>query len=109
MPNRTTVTLPLDLKRRAMQEARKEGISLSEYIRGAVQQKLGSKSKASKSRILPLRNTGDRFLDNLAVHSDEGPTDLSTRFDEILYESLEREMRSQRKGAAVKPGKTPKA
>jgi len=80
MPDRTTIVLPPDLKRRAVSRARRQGISFGEFVRRAVEKQL-----AGPARGRAKRKTGDPFLDSLVTFDDGGPPDLSTRVDEIVY------------------------
>jgi hypothetical protein len=81
MPDRTTIVLPPELKRRAVSRARHQGISFGEFVRRAVEKQLTAPAKSRVKR----KKTGDPFLDNLVTFDDGGPPDLSTRVDEIVY------------------------
>ena len=97
MPDRTTIVLSPYLKERAVACAREEGISFAEFVRRAVEQKLEPRRGAGEK-------TGNSFLDNLVTFEDDGPADLSTRVDEIVYGALEDELRGYRRvsGASSK-------
>jgi hypothetical protein len=86
MPDRTTVVLPPELKKRAVLRARQQGISFGEYVRRALQDRLAQAPK--KVVMIPWkkgrRKTGDPFWDNLVTYDDGGPTDMSTRHDDYL-------------------------
>ena len=92
MPDRTTIVLPLDLKERAVRRARAEGISFAHLIRRAVESELAGASERSSKQT-----SGDSFLDNLRIFEDRGPTDWSTRVDEIVYGTIEDELRGHRR------------
>jgi hypothetical protein len=81
MPDRTTVVLPPELKRRAVSRARHQGISFGEFVRRAVEKQLTTPTKSRVKR----KKTGDPFLDSLVTFDDGGSPDLSTRIDEIVY------------------------
>jgi hypothetical protein len=83
MIDRTTLVLPLDLKNRAVARARNEGISFAELVRRALEAELASQPKFAAGR-----QAGDLFLDHLKTFKDDGPTDWSTRVDELLYGAL---------------------
>jgi hypothetical protein len=87
MPDRTTIVLPPELKRRAVSRARHQGISFGEFVRRAVERQLTR--PADKVIKVPWkrgsRKTGDPFWDNLVTYHDDGPTDLSVRHDDYLY------------------------
>src|SRR5258708_20882200 len=100
MPERTTVVLPADLKLLAVLRAREQGISFGEFVRRAVK---GYLTTAVQGR--PKSKTSDPFLDNLKTFRDDGPTDWSTRVDELLYETLNDELRRQRSASGSLPRK----
>jgi len=87
MPDRTTIVLPPELKRRAVSRARHQGISFGEFVRRAVEKQLTLPAK--KVTKIPWKpgskKTGDPFWDNLVFFDDDGPTDLSIRHDDYLY------------------------
>jgi len=79
MAERTTVTLPSQLKQRAVTRAREQGISFGEFVRQAVEKSLTTPPRGAKRR-----KTGDPFWDNLKFFKS-GVTDLSVRHDDYLY------------------------
>jgi len=79
MAERTTVTLPSQLKQRAVARAREQGISFGEFVRQAVEKSLATPPKGAKRK-----KTGDPFWDNLKF-VEGGPRDASTRLDDYLY------------------------
>ena len=81
MPDRTTIVLPPLLKQRAVLRARVQGISFAEFVRRAVEKQVTAPMKGRAKK-----KTGDPFWDNLKTFDDDGPTDLSTRIDELLYD-----------------------
>ena len=83
MPNRTTIVLPPLLKQRAVLRARVQGISFAEFVRRAVEKQVTAPAKGRSKK-----KTGDPFWDNLKTFDDDGPPDLSTRIDELLYDDL---------------------
>ena len=91
MPDRTTIVLPADLKERAVAQARLNGVSFAEFLRTAVEKELASNKTPSGAK------TGDPFLDNLTIYDDGGPTDWSTRVDELVYGVVEDEFRGHRR------------
>ena len=69
MPDRTTIVLPLELKRRAVSRARTQGISFAEYIRRAVTKDLlpaakgrSSKTHTKSTRKRPAIRSGTTWL-----------------------------------------------
>ena len=73
---RTTVMLPEGLKARAEQRARKQGISLGEFIRCALAERL--KKPLGKPAEDPL------FADD-TVFDGPSPPDTATEHDRYLY------------------------
>jgi hypothetical protein len=71
--HRTSILLPLELRRRANREAKSLGISLSELIR----RRLAGDDKESKSKR-------PRFFAR-QPWTGPGPSDTSSRHDEYLY------------------------
>ena len=102
MPDRTTIVMPETLKRRAVERAREQGISFGEFVRRAVE-------KAAPPRITGGVGvkTGDPYLDNLRIFDDEGPTDWSTRVDEIVYGALDEELRGHKRVSGASPKERP--
>lgn len=74
--HRTTIMLPLDLKRRTQELARKMGVSLSELIRESLEATLSGKRGE--------RSEDPLYVDD-AVFSGAVPSDLSHRHDRHLY------------------------
>ena len=75
--DRTTIMLPPDLKIRASNQAKKERISLGQFIREALKKSLDSENRKSTDDD-PL------FLDN-AVFDGTTPEDLASNHDGYLY------------------------
>lgn len=67
--------LPLDLKFRALQVARRMGISLGELIRESLSVALKTEKK----------NSDDPLFSDKAVFRGKVPKDLSERHDDYLY------------------------
>jgi hypothetical protein len=84
MPDRTTIVLPPELKRRAVSRARHQGISFGEFVRRAVEKQV---AQPAVKIVKPprKRKTGDPFWDNLVFFDDDGPADLSVRHDDYIY------------------------
>ena len=75
--DRTTIMLPPDLKIMASNQAKKERISLGQFIREALKKSLDSENRKSTDDD-PL------FLDN-AVFDGTTPEDLASNHDGYLY------------------------
>jgi hypothetical protein len=75
--DRTTIMLPPDLKIRASNQAKKERISLGQFIREALKKSLDSENRKPT-------DDDSLFLDN-AVFSGITPKDLASDHDEYLY------------------------
>jgi len=75
--DRTTIMLPPDLKIRASNQAKKERISLGQFIREALKRSLDLENRKSTDDD-PL------FLDN-AVFDGTTPEDLASDHDGYLY------------------------
>ena len=75
--DRTTIMLPPDLKIRASNQAKKERISLGQFIRETLKKSLDSENR-KPSDDDPL------FLDNV-VFSGISPKDTASDHDEYLY------------------------
>ena len=73
---KTTIILPNDLKMRAVKKARKQGISLGEFIRQALKLAL----QPSKSQYQT-----DPFFHDERLFTGETPSDLSKNHDTYLY------------------------
>lgn len=76
---RTTIMLPLELKMRAQQLAKRDGMSLGDLIRRALDAWLKD-SQASSARL----GKDSLFADD-AVWSGDVPADLSQDHDRYLY------------------------
>ncbi len=66
--------LPHQLKANAQREARRSGVSLGEFIRASMQEKLEQQPKPRKRRFFP-----DDF-----TFTDNGPADLAANLDKYL-------------------------
>jgi hypothetical protein len=86
--HRTTIMLPEDLKRRASKRARREGLSLAELIRTALEEKLAVRPSVADDPLW-------KALEPIDFPPDS-PTDLAANHDDYLYEALEAELRRQR-------------
>lgn len=75
--DRTTIMLPPELKTRASNQAKKMRISLSQYIREALQKSLDMESR-------PETDDDPLFLDN-AVFDGTTPENLASNHDRYLY------------------------
>lgn len=73
---RTTIMLPDDLKSRVVRESRALGISLGEYVRGA----LSAALDASASQT-----SDDPLLTDHATHKGRVPSDTAAGHDDYLY------------------------
>jgi hypothetical protein len=79
---RTTIVLPEEIKRLAVERARRAGISFAEFVRIALQRAV--EESAVEARMNRRRSAIEemlQFRDTLAP----GPTDLSSNLDEYLY------------------------
>lgn len=74
--HRTTVMLPDDLKRRAEERARSEGISLGELVR---------RSLALVVDTTKVDRRDDPLFADRAVYADEGSVDMAAEHDAHLY------------------------
>ena len=74
--HRTTIMLPDKLKVQAQAQARERGISLSEFIRTALEHETTKSSRSSPADPL--------FADH-AVFKGETPPDLASHHDDYLY------------------------
>lgn len=75
--HRTTILLPEDLKRRASKLARREGISLAELIRGALEERLAARKNEARDSLWKALEPID-FPDS--------PGDLAANHDYYLYD-----------------------
>lgn len=87
--HRTTILLPEDLKRRASKRARRDGLSLAELIRSALEEKLAAGTSWANDPLWKALEPID-FPDS--------PGDLAARHDDYLYEMLEDELQRQGRG-----------
>lgn len=84
---RTTLTLPQKLKAKAEREARRQGVSLEQFIRESVERNLEGSAATQR--------TPHPFFDDPFVIEDDGPTDLAENHDRYLEMSLAEEHRRQ--------------
>jgi len=75
---RTTIMLPEELKSRVVRESQALGISLGEFVRGA----LSAAVDASESKT-----TSDPLLADHACHTGRVPRDAAAKHDDYLYEA----------------------
>ena len=73
---RTTIVLPEDLKLRAVEQARREGIPFSELVRQAIEARLESSSP---------RVGDDPLFDDVPVFEGAVPPNLGADHDTYLY------------------------
>ena len=73
---RTTVMIPDDLKIRAANRAKSEGISLGEFIRMSLEKAL---------RDADRKYPDDPFLADDCVYEGDTPSDLAQNHDKYLY------------------------
>jgi hypothetical protein len=76
---RTTILLPLDLKKKTEGIAREKGVSMGEYIRFLLDQSLTHKSNSGLK---------DSFFSDKAVYTAKAPNDLAKNHDSYLYGSV---------------------
>jgi hypothetical protein len=74
---RTTVVLPEDLRLRAQERARRDGIPFAELVRQAVEARIGTP---------PASAAQDPLFRDVPVYRGPAPADLSTEHDRYLYE-----------------------
>jgi hypothetical protein len=74
--HRTTILLPTALWTGALQESRRLGISLGEFLRQSLEAGLKT-SRRSRRR--------DSFWSDDRVYEGKGPTDMALRHDDYLY------------------------
>lgn len=77
--HRTTIMLPPELKLRAQQLAKREGVSLGDLIRRALDAWIRAPRDASPSSV------EDSLLADDAVWTGDVPADLSQNHDRYLY------------------------
>lgn len=75
--DRTTIMLPLELKNRASNQAKKMNVSLGQYIREALKKSLETENRRGV-------DDDSLFLDN-AVFDGTTPEDLASNHDGYLY------------------------
>jgi hypothetical protein len=75
---KTSLVIPAPLHQRLIQAARQEGMNLSEYMRGLLDQALASREKAQ------IRHMYDVLRKMNGIAKDP-ITDASTTIDEVLY------------------------
>ncbi|MBP7282673.1 MAG: hypothetical protein KBA66_13910 [Leptospiraceae bacterium] len=75
---RTTILLPLDLKKKTEGIAREKGISMGEYIRILLDQSIAMQSNSMNK---------DPFFSDKAVFTTKAPKDLAKNHDAYLYGS----------------------
>ncbi len=75
---RTTIMLPETLKSRVVREAQAQGISLGEFVRGALDAAVRSRESDRPT---------DSLLTDCALYGGETPTDMADRHDGYLYEA----------------------
>jgi hypothetical protein len=73
---RTTIMLPAKLKARAAREARNHGVSLGQFIRSSMEDRLSRPDRPARDPLL-----ADDF-----VFTDNLPPDVSANLDKYLYE-----------------------
>lgn len=88
--HRTTILLPEDLKRRASKLARREGVSLAELIRSALEERLAARTSWANDPLWKALEPMDFLPDS--------PTDLAANHDAYLYELLQEELGRQGRG-----------
>ena len=73
---RTTILLPLELKKKTELMAKLKGISMGEYIRFLLDQSLSNQPNSKKN---------DSFFSDKVVFNGKAPKDLSKNHDDYLY------------------------
>ncbi len=73
---RTTILLPLDLKKKVESKAKERGISLGEFIRLSLQDSITSKKNQIEK---------DPFFSDTLFFESNVPSDISLNHDEYLY------------------------
>jgi len=73
---RTTIMLPEDLKSRVVRESNSLGISLGEFVRGAL---------AAALDVNAGDPVNDTLLSDNASYAGKTPSDMAQRHDEYLY------------------------
>ncbi|MDA8140366.1 MAG: ribbon-helix-helix domain-containing protein [Desulfobacteraceae bacterium] len=72
---RTTIMLPEDLKARAEEKSRQQGVSLGEFVREALTKLLNDINN----------DTEDSFFSDNAIFTGDAPKDLSSHHDDYIY------------------------
>jgi hypothetical protein len=88
--HRTTIMLPESLKRRASKLARREGVSLAELIRSALEERIAARTDWANDPLWKALEPMD--------FPPDSPTDLAANHDKYLYELLEEELQRQGRG-----------
>ena len=76
----TTLRMPPELKQRVLRAARESGLSLSEYVRRAIEDSLQNQRRQRKNS-----KPDGLFLDT-AIYRGEAPSDLAKKHDAYLYD-----------------------
>jgi hypothetical protein len=84
---RTTLMLPAKLKAKAQREAKRQGVSLGQFIRVSMEAHLNVSSGNGKHL--------DPFFDDTFVITGPGPTDVAENHDKYLEQSLEEDYQRQ--------------
>jgi hypothetical protein len=84
---RTTIMLPLDVKRRAITEARRLNVSFAEFVRQAISEKLPGQAKAGEGLRRRRQDPLFRLLDRLSTVKHPSISDASSDHDKYLYGS----------------------
>ncbi len=74
---RTTIMLPEDLRLRVRERARERGIPFAEFVRQALEARLGTPSD---------RPEEDSLFAEIPVYDGPAPVDLAAEHDRYLYE-----------------------
>jgi predicted DNA-binding protein len=77
---RTTIMIPVELKKRATERARQMGMSLGGFIRESLENAIEAQNENSAG------DAEDAFFDDETVYSGETPIDLSANHDKYLYD-----------------------
>jgi hypothetical protein len=74
--SRTTVVLPEELRLRAKERARRDGIAFAELVRQAIEARVGSPGD---------RVEEDPLFGDVPIYDGDVPSDLSAEHDAYLY------------------------
>jgi predicted DNA-binding protein len=77
---RTTIMIPVELKKRATERAKQMGMSLGGLIRESLENAIASQNENSAGY------SEDPFFADETVYSGESPIDLSVNHDSYLYD-----------------------